>query len=558
MPKKIRNILETEISYNKLNDLLASYCEDTITLAEQLDLADEINIECKRIIAEIPLNSIPYERDGMGLFLQKLVLYTDRNIQEILNTKNKIEIKSMLAERRGKIIIDPEFIPSKKVKTGVLSNVDPSKASNPIIRQFQTLMIKALLVKKNRARIVNQRSRILDRKMATQKLSAKQRAAHRVIIIKGIFCKRKLGLNVKSEAWLKRRRVRSRYAKFSTQNMLSHDKLGYAAYTLNMYGELSVFDHYSGREAKIGPTFHSTMNAGAAVISAGEIKISPYGELEVLTVHSGHYQPGPLQVYNTLKYFKEQGIDISKAKVMFFGNLRDYGIKSKFDALGGNYLNTTYNAQDLYEEIDKILISKNPDKIDRLEAKGIYKPIKKVQDKFSNILDELEQLDRKLDSTEQGKKLAYLKQIVNGLEKQIRIENNKPLKKEKKSILDRIMFTIYGSKQEEFDEVVVKKLIDAKDDVQAIIDMQTEMCQAVKSIKEQAYEYRVSGWLDVESAISKVNQLPKFISEVMVDLENHSLKYVDLPTMEIPKLIAETMGNVRKLDSEIKSTMQYK
>ena len=63
MPKKIRQILEEEVFYNNLNNLLSSYCEDEITLAEQLDLADAIHTECKRILSEIPLSSLPHERD---------------------------------------------------------------------------------------------------------------------------------------------------------------------------------------------------------------------------------------------------------------------------------------------------------------------------------------------------------------------------------------------------------------------------------------------------------------------------------------------------------------
>lgn len=116
MPKEIRQILEEEVYYNQLNNLLSSYCEDKITLAEQLDLADAINTVCNEILAEIPLRGIPYERDGMGEFLLQLDLYTKQNIQEILNTKNQIDIKGMLLDRRKKRLIDPEYIPSKRVK----------------------------------------------------------------------------------------------------------------------------------------------------------------------------------------------------------------------------------------------------------------------------------------------------------------------------------------------------------------------------------------------------------------------------------------------------------
>lgn len=538
MPKKIRQILEEEVFYNNLNNLLTSYCEDKITLAEQLDLADAINTECKRILSEIPLSILPHERDGMGIFLQKLAIYTEQNIQEILNTKNQIDIKSMLLERRKKRSIDPEYIPSKKVKTGILKSVDPSAAKTATISKFRSLAIKALLVKKNRARKVNKRSKKLDLKKTTKKLSATQRSIHRVVIIDGKFCKRKFGIDLKSPKWLSRGDIDSRYKTFTTYGMQSHQKSRYGAYTLNMYGELSVFNHYG----MVDRVAHSTMNAGASVISAGEIKISPDGQLERLTVHSGHYHPGPLQIYNTLKYFKEQGIDISKAEVRFFHNLRSYGIKSDYTRLSGNYLNKMYNAKDLYEEIEEILSSKDSDKIDRLEAKGRYKTIKKVHDKFNNIMNELEKLDEELTSTKQDEKLSYLKKMVRTYDKQI-------ANKKKESGLSRFMFNISGG---------MKKLVKAKDKVQSSIDMQIEMRQAVKSIRTQAYQYQVSGWLDVEEAIEQSCKLPKFIKSIIEDLDEYSSKYADLPTMNIPKSIQVTMDKISELDKDIKSTIGYR
>ena len=194
-----------------------------------------------------------------------------------------------------------------------------------------------------------------------------ERTKHRVLMVNGRFCKRKTNVDLSPDALLTTTDIESRYETFSTNDMTSHGKKGYAAYTLNMYGELSLFNHTGMREDI--PVAHSTMNAGNAVISAGEIKISSQGKLEVLTLHSGHYKPGPLQIYQTLKHLHEQGIDISNAKIRCFENFSSLNIQSpttryiddvsSYESYYRGGPDVAYSATALFDEVDAIMNGNN-------------------------------------------------------------------------------------------------------------------------------------------------------------------------------------------------------
>jgi hypothetical protein len=104
-----------------------------------------------------------------------------------------------------------------------------------------------------------------------------------------------------------------------TSKMVSHDKKGLAAFTINDHGELTVFNHYfmrdhdgdsKARGLTVDVAAHSSWNSGRAVVGAGEIKIEN-GKLTALTSHSGHYQPNLKNMYEVLKFFKQSGVNIS-------------------------------------------------------------------------------------------------------------------------------------------------------------------------------------------------------------------------------------------------------
>lgn len=102
---------------------------------------------------------------------------------------------------------------------------------------------------------------------------------------------------------------------FDTSYKESHHKLGYASFTLNTNGELSLFTH----TGKAGNLTHSSMNAGAPVLCAGELKIRD-GVLEAITTYSGHYEPSIFNIYELLKYFSKNGIEITNQIKIFSQN----------------------------------------------------------------------------------------------------------------------------------------------------------------------------------------------------------------------------------------------
>ena len=99
-----------------------------------------------------------------------------------------------------------------------------------------------------------------------------------------------------------------------TNHSISHGKPGFAAFTLNIHGELSLFPHIDHDKTGIA---HSSMTEGKPVVSAGEVKIEN-GKLTAITTYSGHYRPSLYSVYRTLDYFKSKGVDISDTLVYTF------------------------------------------------------------------------------------------------------------------------------------------------------------------------------------------------------------------------------------------------
>lgn len=113
---------------------------------------------------------------------------------------------------------------------------------------------------------VSNSSKLKNIAYETKFLDKEQRAQHRVNIVHGKFKKDN--------------------ADFDTSQMIAHGKTGFAAFTLNANGELSVFNHLGMRD-KIA---HSSMNSGSPVVAAGELKIQN-GKLLAINTHSGHYRP---------------------------------------------------------------------------------------------------------------------------------------------------------------------------------------------------------------------------------------------------------------------------
>jgi hypothetical protein len=105
--------------------------------------------------------------------------------------------------------------------------------------------------------------------------------------------------------------------RFSTKKMISHGKHGFAAYTINTLGEISIFNHHGMQDG----IAHSSMNAGCPVVAAGEIKIHQ-GKLIAVNSYSGHYRPSLFNILRALDHFVHQGVDISNTVIYTDRNIR--------------------------------------------------------------------------------------------------------------------------------------------------------------------------------------------------------------------------------------------
>lgn len=258
------------LSPNDLKETI--YIETSGTLASRIDYAWEVYSQ---------QNSMSFTDEDKKNALKFLIYAFDIQHFDHINK----QLITLMDDRNKYKAHNEEYIPKKSPKFLTLSQDHGYSLQMKI---NEAICKKELLQ-------VNAKSRKLDMSNSTLMFDSEKRGEQRVHISQGLFCK---------NGYL-----------FDTKKMESHGKPGYAAYTLNVNGELSVFNHY-GMTNGIA---HSSMNAGAPVIAAGELKIEG-GQLIALTTHSGHYQPTLFNVYRALEYFVDNDVDISETKV----NLHDY------------------------------------------------------------------------------------------------------------------------------------------------------------------------------------------------------------------------------------------
>lgn len=207
-------------------------------------------------------------KNGENAF--KFLMYAF-DIQDIKNA-NSI-LRDLMADRKKHSKTNPDYIP---LKSPEFLPFDPQKinietAEINVEKFYKIPKIRKALLKKELL-LVNDESKNKDEEINTPYLNKNERSEYNVDIRNGVFMK-----NNKL---------------FSTEDMKSHGKKGYGAYTLNINGELSLFNH----NETAGDFLHSSMNAGVPVIAAGELKITN-GKLEAITTHSGHYTPTLFNVY---------------------------------------------------------------------------------------------------------------------------------------------------------------------------------------------------------------------------------------------------------------------
>jgi hypothetical protein len=294
------------------------------TLEDKLDIAYEIYIETTALLDSLP------DGDRQKPNIERLQQNAVRFMKILLNVESD-EKMIVLAERRQKMKeYDSRYLPgrepiakievgeSESTHLGELAKKSDSANSEEIeeaqkkgrVARYNWKRLASLAVALDQRRImrVNDSSRHLDkgyrggrRTRETIFLTPEQRASHRIVIKDGVFYKPKSTTSVE-------------FDRCDTTAMTSHEKPSYAAYTVNAQGEISIFNHHGMADFYA----HSSMNSGTSVLAAGEIKIVK-GQLREITTHSGHYQPSIENVYRTLKYFQQQGVDISATQIRDFG-----------------------------------------------------------------------------------------------------------------------------------------------------------------------------------------------------------------------------------------------
>jgi hypothetical protein len=304
---------ENTINDPQLNSLLQKISQiDNVPLAERLDVAFELYKYCYSLLGKI-------NEDSQRKEITKVQAKALKLMETILNTEGEKNIFRLMNDRLNKRKFDPEYLPGKKPKD-LTRLPDIHKASTKLQFQWRRLSELALAKKKGKILTVRDVSRDKDLRENTQFLTPQERDAHRVIIRKGKFYERQED---------------NEYLLSDTRNRVSHEKSGFAAYTLNLKGELSLFDHFEMADGFA----HSSMNAQAPVFCAGEIKLLN-GELQAITVYSRHYNPTLQNIYELLAYFKEQGVDISKTVLHTWGPNNHYTANVFID----------YNAKEFFDQ----------------------------------------------------------------------------------------------------------------------------------------------------------------------------------------------------------------
>jgi hypothetical protein len=262
------------------------------TLEQKLDFAFAIYIATDELISSLPGEDEDKER------VKKLQEAAVTFMKDLLTVKDNDRMV-MLAEKRKKMKeFDPAYLPRGDEVVGV------GDVESRALYNWERLVLLMLALEERKIMKVDVEERLSDIDDKISYLNYEQRAKHRVVLKDGKFYEPSSGVEFgKNE----------QFELCDTGLMESHEKSGYAAYVINAKGEISIFDHYEEADNYR----HSSMNAGAPVLGAGEVKIDN-GELKEITTHSGHYLPSLENVGRVLMYFREQGVNIDDVKVRGF------------------------------------------------------------------------------------------------------------------------------------------------------------------------------------------------------------------------------------------------
>lgn len=133
---------------------------------------------------------------------------------------------------------------------------------------------------------------------------------------------------------------------FTTGEMMGHKGIGQCAFTLNLRGELSVFNHLGMKPDKDNVILaHSSMNAGDVVIAAGELTVNKEGQVISISDYSGHYQPTPYNIFLMIRHLQQQGMKIENI---------DIKLMTQVDGVNGMKEGDSYhyNAKDILNHFE--------------------------------------------------------------------------------------------------------------------------------------------------------------------------------------------------------------
>ncbi len=184
---------------------------------------------------------------------------------------------------------------------------------------------------------------------------------------------------------------------FTTNEMTGHKGEGQCAFTLNIRGELFVFNHLSMKPDQNNQVFaHSSMNASDIVVAAGEMTVNKEGQVTSISDYSGHYQPTPYNVYLMIKHLKKQGMDIDNIDVI---------LMTQVDGISGAKEGEAYH----YKGIDVFNHFENLEKRFNI---GLYRNSQQVQTNatLNDLLEYIKKTDR--NTQDPLYKVQYMKDAI--------------------------------------------------------------------------------------------------------------------------------------------------
>jgi hypothetical protein len=284
-----RSGMGSKIEKAKLVELF-SRSRTPMLLGQKLDNAYEIYNQCNVVLTYI----IPAKDRDEILSAQKEML---EFLKKNLNVETLPAVVQRMSARELRKKTNLEYVPG--IKPPKLTTLpDPNLGRTKAQSHLRYLAMLVLAASRHKVLRVNTYGRKKDAKYNIKLFkSAEERIPFRIGIKNGKF----IEIDAKIAETL-----------CDTTHQISHKKKSYASFVININGELSIFDHDDMKNL----IAHSSINDQKTVFSAGEIKIVS-GRLIALSDQSGHYRPDIQNFYETLKYFKHQGVDISQSIVSF-------------------------------------------------------------------------------------------------------------------------------------------------------------------------------------------------------------------------------------------------